>query len=136
MVTGSRSGCSSRSIGACCWTHGSRAHGGKLREEQNWIGGSSFKPCSAEYVPPPPDAVPGVVADLCDFCDDDSLPAIAQAGIARLAEARVLTQTTVGRRNRAFEAPDVTRAFTLLERRLASSTGDTRTTPPARRMPQ
>jgi Fic family protein len=55
------------------------AHGGQLREEQNWIGGSSFNPCSAEYVPPPPDAVPGLVADLCGFCNEDSLPAVAQA---------------------------------------------------------
>jgi hypothetical protein len=29
-------------------------HGGRLRDEQNWIGGSSFNPCSAEYVPPSP----------------------------------------------------------------------------------
>jgi len=50
--------------------------------------------------------------------------------ITRLAEARVLTQTTVGRRNRAFEAPDVIQAFTLLERQLASPSGDTRTAPP------
>jgi Fic family protein len=262
-------------------------HGGKLRAEQNWIGGSSFNPCSAEYVPPPPDVVPGLVADLCEFCNDDSLPAIAQAAIAhaqfetihpfvdgngrvgralihmvlrhrgvvsrvlppvslilatwaheyvdaltgtryrgaassrvardglnrwvglfatatiravadadafekrvqlleltwrqrlgrvragsavdlllrrlpgapivtvqsaaeligrsaqatnqaitRLAEAKVLTQTTVGRRNRAFEVPDIIRAFTLLERQLASPSGDTRTAPPIRRVPR
>jgi hypothetical protein len=56
--------------------------------------------------------------------------------VARLTEARVLTQTTVGRRNRAFEARDVIRAFTDLERRLASPTGDTRTAPPTRRVPR
>lgn len=28
-------------------------HGGRFREQQNWIGGSSFNPCSAAYVPPP-----------------------------------------------------------------------------------
>lgn len=262
-------------------------HGGQLRREQNWIGGSSFNPCSAEYVPPPPAAVPSLVSDLCDFCNDDSLPAVAQAAIAhaqfetihpfvdgngrvgralihlvlrrrrvvsrvlppvslilatwaqeyvdaltgtryrgaassrvaregldrwvglfatattravadadafeervrlleltwrqrlgrvradsavdlllrrlpgapiltvrsaaeligrsaqatnqaiaRLAEAKVLTQTTVGKRNRAFEAPEVIRAFTALERQLASSSGDTRTAPPARRVPR
>lgn len=27
--------------------------GGCIRTEQNWIGGSSFNPCSAAYVPPP-----------------------------------------------------------------------------------
>ena len=262
-------------------------HGGQLRDVQNWIGGSSFNPCSAEYVPPPPDVVPGLVADLCDFCNDDSLPAVAQAAIAhsqfetthpfvdgngrvgralihlvlrrrgvvsqllppvslilatwakeyvaaltgtryrgsatsraaqeglnrwvglfatatrravadadafeervqlleltwrkrlgrvransavdlllrklpgapiltvqsaseligrstqatneainRLIEAKLLSQATVGRRNRAFEAPEVIRAFSALERRLASPTGDTRTAPPTRRVPR
>jgi len=262
-------------------------HGGHLRHVQNWIGGSSFNPCSAEYVPPPPEAVPELVADLCAFCNDDALPAVAQAAIAhaqfesihpfvdgngrvgralihlvlrrrgvvsrvvppvslilatwateyvdalmgmryrgramsrvargglnrwiglfaaatrravadagafeermrllettwrdrlgrvragsaaelllrrlpgapvvtvksaaeligrssqaaneaiaRLVDAGVLSQTTIGRRGRAFEAPDVIRAFTALERRLASPTGDTRTAPPARRAPR
>ena len=263
------------------------SHGGRFRSEQNWIGGSAFNPCSAEYVPPPHELVPDLVADLCEFCNDDSLPAVAQAAIAhaqfetihpfvdgngrvgralihlvlrrrgvvsralppvslilatwaqeyvealtatryvgpaasaaareglnrwvglfaaaakravadadafedriqllertwrerlgrvransaadlllrklpgapiltvqsaaetigrstqatneaitRLTEAKVLSQTTVGRRNRAFEAPEVIRAFTDLERRLASASGDTRTAPPARRVPR
>lgn len=262
-------------------------YGGRLRTQQNWIGGSSFNPCSAEYVPPPEEAVEGLVADLCDFCNEDSLPAVAQAAIAhaqfetvhpfidgngrvgraliylvlrrrgvisralppvslilatwaqeyvdalsgtryvgspssppaqeglnrwmglfaaacrraiadadafeariqilehtwrarlgrvrgnsatdlllrrlpgapvltvrsaadligrstqaanqaiaRLVDAEVLSQTTVGRRNRAFEAPEMIRAFTDLERRLASPSGDTRTAPPTRRVPR
>jgi Fic family protein len=263
------------------------SRGGRLRSEQNWIGGSAFNPCSADYVAPPQELVPDMVADLCEFCGEDSLPAIAQAAIAhaqfetihpfvdgngrvgralihlvlrrrglvsralppvslilatwageyiealtgtrylgtadspaardgvnrwvglfatackravadatafeervevleqtwrrrlsrvragsaadlllrrlpgapvltvqsaaeligrsaqatneamgRLTEAGVLSQTTVGRRNRAFEAPEVIRAFTDLERRLASPSGDTRTAPPARRVPR
>jgi Fic family protein len=262
-------------------------HGGRLREQQNWIGGSAFNPCSAEYVPPPPEAVPGLLGDLCAFCNEDALPAVVQAAVAhaqfetvhpfadgngrvgralihlvlrrrgvvgralppislilatwsgeyvaaltatryrgaagskaaaeglnrwvglfaaatrravadaggfeqrielleqswrerlgrvragsavdlllrrlpgapvvtvqsaaeligrsgqatnqavaRLTEARVLTQTTVGRRNRAFEAREVIRAFTDLERRLASPAGDTRAEPPTRRVPR
>lgn len=262
-------------------------HGGRLRNEQNWIGGSSFNPCSAEYVPPPPEVVPSLVADLCAFCNEDSLPAVVQAAIAhaqfetihpfadgngrvgralihlllrrrgvvthvvppvslilatwsreyiaaltatrhegsansdaahqglnrwialfaaatrravadadafeervrllergwrerlgrvrahsaldllvrrlpgapiltvqsaaelvgrseqatnqaiaRLVEAGVLAQATVGRRNRFFEAPEVIHAFTALERQLASPVGDTRTSPPARRVPR
>lgn len=262
-------------------------HGGRLREEQNWIGGSSFNPCSAEYVPPPRELVPELLADLCEFGNDDSLPAVAQAAIAhaqfetihpfvdgngrvgrtlihsilrrrgvvsrvlppvslilatwakeyvealtrtrylgpanssaaqeglnrwlglfaaatrrsvadaaafeerievlegswrerlgrvransaadlllrrlpgapiltvasaaeligrstqaaneaitRMVGAKVLSQTTVGRRNRAFEAAEVIRAFTDLERQLASPTGDTRMAPPARRVPR
>ncbi|MDO9107975.1 MAG: Fic family protein [Coriobacteriia bacterium] len=55
---------------------------GSFRKEQNWIGGSSFNPCSAAFVPPPPELVEDLVDDLCAFCNDDSLPAIAQAAIA------------------------------------------------------
>jgi Fic family protein len=54
----------------------------------------------------------------------------------RLLEARVISQTTVGRRNRAFEAPEVIDAFTDLERRLASPDGDTRFSPPDRPAPR
>ena len=57
-------------------------HGGGLRSVENWIGGSGYNPCSAEFVPPPPEAVPAFLADLLDFCDDDGLPALVQAAIA------------------------------------------------------
>ena len=45
------------------------------------------------------------------------------AAIPRLLEAQVLRQTTLGRRNRAFEAPEMIDAFTDLERRPASPEG-------------
>ena len=262
-------------------------HSGRLREEQNWIGGSSFNPCNAVFVPPPFEMVEDYLADLCDFSNTDSLPAVAQAAIAhaqfetihpfidgngrtgralihmvlrrrgvaprvlppvslvlatwskdyigaltatrylgsptssaahdglnrwvglfaaasrravadasafegriaeleatwrtkigrirgksatdlllrslpgapiltvqaaasltgrsvqaanqavaRLEEAGVLHQVTVGRRNRAFEARELIRAFTDLERHLASPAGDTRAVPPSRRVPR
>jgi Fic family protein len=57
-------------------------HGGKVRAEQNWIGGSNHNPCSAVFVPPPPEQVPDLLDDLCAFCNQDSLPAVAQAAIA------------------------------------------------------
>jgi Fic family protein len=57
-------------------------HGGKLRDVQNWIGGSSYNPCSAEFVPPPFAYVPDLLEDLCRFCNDDALPAIVQAAVA------------------------------------------------------
>ncbi len=57
-------------------------HAGQLREEQNWIGGSSYNPCSADFVPPPPSRVPGLMADLCELCNEDSLPAVVQAALA------------------------------------------------------
>jgi Fic family protein len=57
-------------------------HGGKLRDVQNWIGGSDYNPCSAAFVPPPPEYARGLVEDLCEFCNSDMLPAVAQAAIA------------------------------------------------------
>ena len=57
-------------------------HGGRIRTVQNWIGGSDYNPCSAEFVPPPPEAVAGLLDDLSAFCNEDSLPALAQAAIA------------------------------------------------------
>ena len=262
-------------------------HGGRIRTVQNWIGGSDYNPCSADFVPPPPETVPGLLDDLFVFCNDDSLPALAQAAIAhaqfetihpfvdgngragrvlihlilrrrglglrvlppvslilatwprdyiggltatrhvggpdcpeahagvnrwvalfasacrravqdasrfeeevrklqsawrervgqtrrdsavrllidalpavpmltastaatligrsfqaasqamqRLMDAGVLVQVNVGRRNRAFEAPELIDAFTALERRLASPAGDTRVSEPARRVPR
>ena len=54
------------------------------------------------------------------------------AAIERLVSAGILVQVTVGRRNRAFEAPEIINAFTDLERQLASPDGDTRTSAPIR----
>jgi Fic family protein len=56
---------------------------GALRALQSWIGGSSENPCSADYVPPPADQVPELFADLCAFCNEASLPPVAQAALAQ-----------------------------------------------------
>ena len=58
------------------------AHAGTIRTGQNWIGGSDYNPCSAVFVPPPPELVGDLLDDLCRFCNDDSLPAVAQAALA------------------------------------------------------
>ena len=161
---------------------------GRLREKQNWIGGSDYNPCAATFVPPPPELVPELMEDLCAFCTGETLPAVAQAAIAhaqfetihpfadgngrtgraliqlvlrrrglatrvlaaaligrsypqanaaieRLVSAGLLSQITVGRRNRAFEAPAIVNAFTDLERQLASPDGETRTSDPVRPVP-
>ena len=60
-----------------------------------------------------------------------TFPAVNDA-IARLTEAGVVAQISIGKRNRAFEAKDVIDAFTSLERQLASPAGDTRSSPPSR----
>lgn len=262
-------------------------HGGTIRRMQNWIGGNFHNPCFADFVPPPPEAVPGLLEDLWAFCNEDTLQPLAQAAVAhaqfetihpfvdgngrtgrvlihmvlrrrgfgrrvlppvslilatlaedyvrgltgthyvgpadspeaqdgydywieffasacrravedahrfeervralqagwrakigparsdsavarliealpaapvltaataatliersfqatalamtRLVEAGVLVQVNVGRRHRAFEAPELIEAFTALERRLASPAADTRLSPPARRVPE
>jgi Fic family protein len=54
--------------------------GGRLRMVQNWIGGND-NPCGADFVPPPPEYVPDLLADLCEAVNDDLLPPIVQAAI-------------------------------------------------------
>lgn len=55
---------------------------GLFREQQNWIGGAASSPRRAEFIPPPPDAVPGLVDDLCRFCNRGDVPPAIQAAIA------------------------------------------------------
>jgi Fic family protein len=57
-------------------------HAGRMREVQNWIGGSDYNPCSASFVPPPPEMVPELIDDLVTFCNEEDLPAVAQAALA------------------------------------------------------
>jgi hypothetical protein len=52
-----------------------------------------------------------------------------------LVNAGVLHQTTVGRRNRAFEVPDLLDEVTAFERQLASPVGDTHQAAPTRPVP-
>lgn len=55
---------------------------GRLRDQQNWIGGSGYNPCSAAFVPPPPDAVEPLLEDLCRFCSGDALSPVVHAALA------------------------------------------------------
>jgi Fic family protein len=57
-------------------------HGGQLRQVQNWIGGTEYNPCVAEYVPPPPEFVFELMEDLIAFSSNDVLSPVAQASIA------------------------------------------------------
>lgn len=56
--------------------------GGVVRTEQNWIGGSSFNPCSASFVPPPPELLPDLLGDLLDYINGDDHSPLVQAAIA------------------------------------------------------
>ncbi|WP_067565277.1 Fic family protein [Nocardia acidivorans] len=55
---------------------------GQLRDVQNWIGGSDYTPINAAHIPPPPELVPELIADLLVFVNRDDLPILAQAAIA------------------------------------------------------
>jgi Fic family protein len=56
-------------------------YAGRLRDVQNWIGGSDYSPRNALYVPPPPDTVQSYMADLVAFANRDDLPALVQAAL-------------------------------------------------------
>ncbi len=66
---------------------------------------------------------------------DRSVQATNEA-IKQLVSVGVLKQTTAGKRNRGFEAPELVNSVTGLERQLASPEADTRTSPPTRDVPQ
>ncbi|MGI9140972.1 MAG: Fic family protein [Gemmatimonadaceae bacterium] len=54
---------------------------GRIRSEQNWIGGNDYNPCAADFVPPPPEAIHRLLADLCDAVNQEELPPIVQAAL-------------------------------------------------------
>ena len=56
--------------------------GGLVRAGQNWIGGSSFNPCSAAFVPPPPELMADLLGDLLDYVNGDEHSPLVQAAIA------------------------------------------------------
>lgn len=56
--------------------------GGALRTTQNWIGGNRVNPVGAAYVPPVPELVPNLMADLVAFLNTTELPAVAAAAVA------------------------------------------------------
>jgi len=54
---------------------------GRVRTEQNWIGGNNFNPEGADFVPPPPEEVRRLLDDLCAFAGEQHLPPLVQAGL-------------------------------------------------------
>jgi len=56
---------------------------GELRRSQNWIGGT--RPGNAVFVPPPPEQVPGLLADLERFIHGDtSLPPLVRIALVHV----------------------------------------------------
>ncbi|HSO68365.1 MAG TPA: Fic family protein [Arachnia sp.] len=56
-----------------------RHHG--LRTVQNWIGTSSWNPIAALFVPPAPENVPTLMADLVDYLNGAAHSPLIQAGV-------------------------------------------------------
>ena len=56
-----------------------RHHG--LRTVQNWIGSSNWTPIGAEYVPPDPDRVPDLMADLVGYVNGAAHSPLIQAAV-------------------------------------------------------
>ena len=54
---------------------------GTFRMEQNWIGGSWHNPCSAAYVPPPPEHLDPLVEDLLDYVNGTLHSPLLQAAV-------------------------------------------------------
>lgn len=59
-----------------------REYAGRLRDVQNWVGGSDYSPRGALYIPPPPETVQGFMADLIAFSNRNDIPVLAQAAVA------------------------------------------------------
>lgn len=59
-----------------------RGHAGRVRDVQNWVGGSDYSPRNALLVPPPPDLLAGLLDDLLIFANRADVPSLLQATVA------------------------------------------------------
>jgi len=55
---------------------------GVVRSQQNWIGGSSYNPCAAEFVPPPHTQLTPLLKDLVSYLNEDWHSPLVQAAVA------------------------------------------------------
>jgi Fic family protein len=58
------------------------SYAGRLRDMQNWIGGSDYSPRGALHIPPAPHHVPALLEDLIVYLNRDDIPVMVQAAIA------------------------------------------------------
>lgn len=52
-----------------------------IRSTQKWVGGSSYHPLDADFVPPPPELVPDLVADLLTYLNGATHAPLIQAAL-------------------------------------------------------
>lgn len=55
--------------------------GGVIRTTQNWIGGYASNPCTADFVPPPPEEISTLLDDLVVYMNGDEHPTLLQAAM-------------------------------------------------------
>lgn len=55
--------------------------GGQVRSMQNWVGGNSYNPLQADYIPPAPEHVMGLLEDLAQYCNDKVMSPVLQAAL-------------------------------------------------------
>ena len=74
-----------------CWhsrRKPTRSPGPDPRAKQNWIGGNDYNPCDADYVPPPPEEIDPLLADLLRASATTRRSAAARPGRARARPVR------------------------------------------------
>lgn len=55
--------------------------GGVVRDRQNWVGGNSYNPLEADYVPPAPESVGDLLEDVAAYCNDELPSPVLQAAL-------------------------------------------------------
>lgn len=55
--------------------------GGMVRTTQNWVGGNSYNPLQAIYVPPAPEHLDDLLTDLAAYCNDETVSPVVQAAL-------------------------------------------------------
>lgn len=87
---------------------------------------------SGAFYPYIPDKLSGTEISL----SMDAARSCARAAVRMLEESGILVQTSKNRKSGLYAAREVLDEFTLYERALATSVGDTRMERPVRRVPQ
>ena len=52
-----------------------------IREAQNWLGGSSYRPLEADFIPPPPELAPALLDDLMTYLNSAAHAPLIQAAL-------------------------------------------------------
>ena len=58
--------------------------GGRVRSDQNWIGGNDWHPLEGDFVPPPAEHCPALLDDLCAYLRGADHSPLLQAAIAHV----------------------------------------------------